>query len=80
MGRILGEIANGNLAVDVTKNESYYMGDFEALLVSLKLIHANLVQVIRDISRVAQQVEASSQRVDRGSGFVAGDAGAGGFD
>ncbi len=67
MGRILGEIANGNLAVDVTKNESYYMGDFEALLVSLKLIHANLVQVIRDISRVAQQVEASSQRVSTGA-------------
>ena len=28
VGRILGEMAQGNLAVDVTKNESYYIGDF----------------------------------------------------
>ena len=31
VGRILGEIANGNLTVDVTKNESYYIGDFQVL-------------------------------------------------
>lgn len=30
VGRILGEIADGNLTVDVTKNEAYYyIGDFK---------------------------------------------------
>ena len=67
VGRILGEIADGNLAVDVTRNESYYIGDFEALLVSLKLIHANLVHVIRDISCVAKQVDISAERVSTGA-------------
>jgi methyl-accepting chemotaxis protein len=67
VGRILGEIAEGNLAVDVTQNESYYIGDFEALLVSLKLIHANLVHVIRDISCVAKQVDISAERVSTGA-------------
>lgn len=67
VGRILGEMAGGNLTVNVAKNESYYIGDFEALLVSLKLIRANLVQVIRDISRVANQVDSSADGVSAGA-------------
>ncbi len=63
VGRILGEIAGGNLAVDVTKNESYYIGDFKVLSASLQSIHANLVNVIRDISQVAGEVGASAGRV-----------------
>ncbi len=63
VGRILGEMAGGNFAVDVTANESYYIGDFKALSVSLQSIHANLVNVIRDISQVAGQVDASAVRV-----------------
>ena len=63
VGRILGEIANGNLTVDVTQNESYYIGDFKALSASLQSIHANLVNVIRDISQVAGEVGASAVRV-----------------
>lgn len=67
VGRILGEIANGNLAVDVSKNESYYIGDFKALSASLKSIHANLTNVIRDISQVARQVDSSADRVSSGA-------------
>ncbi len=63
VGRILGEMARGNLAVDVRENESYYIGDFNALSESLQTIHANLVEVIRDISQVAEQVDASAERV-----------------
>ena len=63
VGRILGEMAQGNLAVDVTENESYYIGDFKALSASLRSIHDNLVDVIRDISQVAGQVGASAGRV-----------------
>ncbi len=63
VGRILGEMADGNLAIDITANESYYIGDFKALSTSLQSIHANLVNIIRDISQVANQVNASADRV-----------------
>lgn len=67
VGRILGEIADGNLTVDVAKNESYYIGDFQALSESLQSIHANLVRVIRDISDVAKQVDVSADQVSTGA-------------
>ncbi len=63
VGRILGEMADGNFAVNVTENESYYIGDFKILSASLQSIHTNLVSVIRDISQVAGQVGASAGRV-----------------
>ncbi|MCI8653425.1 MAG: methyl-accepting chemotaxis protein [Angelakisella sp.] len=65
--RILGSIAGGNLTVDVTENESYYIGDFKALFESLQSIHANLVNVIRDISQVAGQVDTSADQVSMGA-------------
>ena len=71
VGRILGEIANGNLSVDVAANDSYYIGDFKALSASLKSIHANLVDIIRDISQVAGQVDTSADRVSSGAQALA---------
>ena len=71
VGRILGEMANGNLTVDVTANESYYIGDFKALSASLQSIHSNLVRVIRDISQVAGQVDTSAERVSSGAQALA---------
>lgn len=67
VGRILGEMADGNLTVDVAQNEAYYIGDFKILLESLKSIHANLVHVIRDISNVAEQVNTSAGQVAAGA-------------
>ena len=67
VGRILGEISQGNLAVDVNQNESFYIGDFQELAQSLQSIHANLVHMIRDISRVASQVDTSADRVSSGA-------------
>ena len=67
VGRILGEMAGGNLAVDVTKNEDYYIGDFRALSESLKSIRVNLTNVIRDISQVAREVDSSADRVSTGA-------------
>ena len=67
VGRLLGEMAGGNLSVDVTQNESYYIGDFRALSESLKSIRANLTNVIRDISQVARQVDSSADRVSTGA-------------
>lgn len=71
VGRILGEMADGNLTVDVTANESYYIGDFKALSASLKSIHANLVNIIRDISQVAGQVDTSAELVASGAQALA---------
>ncbi len=70
VGRILGEMADGNFAVDVTENESYYIGDFKVLSTSLQSIHANLVNVIRDISQVAGEVGASAL-VAQATGYAA---------
>ena len=67
VGRVLGEIANGDLTVDTTKNEGYYIGDFKALAVSLKTIHSNLTEMIRDISQVAGQVDTSADQVATGA-------------
>ncbi len=63
VSRVLGEMASGNLAIDVTANESYYIGDFKALSASLQAIHANLVRMICDISQVSGQVHTSAERV-----------------
>ena len=71
VGRILGEMAQGDLAVDVTKNEALYIGDFKVLSASLQSIQANLVDVIRDNSHVAGQVDASAERVSAGAQALA---------
>lgn len=67
VGRILGEMADGNLTVDVTRNEAFYIGDCRLLFESLQSIHANLVRVLRDISHVASQVDSSADRVSTGA-------------
>lgn len=65
VGRILGEIADGNLSVDVEKNETYYIGDFKVLFKSLTSIHTNLMNVIQDISHIANQVDTSADQVSK---------------
>ncbi len=62
-GRILGEMAKGNFAVDVVKNEAYYIGDFKTLVESLKTIQGNLAHLLRDISQIADQVDTSADQV-----------------
>lgn len=66
IGRILWEMANGNIAVDVEKNEAYYVGDFKILSQSLKIIRTNLLQVMHEISCVAGQVDASAYQASVG--------------
>lgn len=63
VGRILGEMAKGNFAVDVAKNEDYYIGDFKALKESLLTIQTNLTHVLRDISQIANQVDTSADQM-----------------
>lgn len=67
IGRILGEMANGNIAVDVVKNESYYVGDFKVLAESLKSIRTHLTSVMRNITEIANQVDNSANQVSAGA-------------
>lgn len=67
VGRILREMADGNLAVDVVKNEDYYIGDFKVLADSLKTIRSDLTNVMRNISQIAGQVDTSADQVSTGA-------------
>lgn len=67
IGRILGEMADGNIAVDVQKNENYYIGDFKVLAESLKSIRARLTDVMSDITQVANQVDSGANQVSEGA-------------
>lgn len=67
IGRILGEMAGGNIAVDVAQNEAYYIGDFRVLAQSLKSIREHLTRVMRDIAQIAKQVDRDADRVSAGA-------------
>lgn len=67
IGRILGEMADGNIAVDVMKNEAYYIGDFKVLAESLKSIRSRLTGVMRNITEIAKQVDNSANQVSAGA-------------
>ncbi len=67
IGRILGEMADGNIAVDVSKNKAYYIGDFTVLAESLSSIRGNLTNVMRDITHIASQVDNSANQVSAGA-------------
>lgn len=66
IGRILGEMADGNIAVDVTQNESCYIGDFRVLSESLKTIRTNLMNVMQEISQIASEVNTGACQVSNG--------------
>lgn len=67
IGRILGEMADGNIAVDVSRNESYYIGDFKVLAESLKSIRSHLTSVMRNITQIAKQVDNGANHVSAGA-------------
>lgn len=60
-------MADGNIAVDVTLNESYYIGDFAVLSESLKSIRTHLTDVMRDITQIAKQVDNGANQVSAGA-------------
>ncbi len=67
IGRILGEMADGNIAVDVVRNEDYYIGDFRVLAESLKSIRTKLTDVMHDITQIASQVNSGANQVSAGA-------------
>lgn len=63
IGRILSEIADGNLTVDVAKNENYYIGALKMLIGSLQVIQSKLTKMLKEISLVSNQVNAEAGQV-----------------
>ena len=60
-------MAAGNIAVDVVKNEDYYIGDFRVLAESLKSIRTHLTDVMCDITHIANQVNSGANQVSAGA-------------
>lgn len=67
IGRILGEIAERNLAVNTELNKELYIGDFSELYSSLTKIQTNLVSVMDDITTSADQVKSGAWEVSEGA-------------
>ena len=67
IGRILGEMANKNFAVDTDCNQNYYIGDFSVLSENLRTIRNSLSEVLGNIYEAAQQVNSGSGQVAVGA-------------
>ena len=67
IGRILGEMADKNLAVDIELNKNLYIGDFSVLFDNLTKIRSSLLEVMGNISTAADQVNSGSGQVSEGA-------------
>lgn len=67
VARILRELADENLTVDVKQNIGYYTGDFSQLSDSLVIIKDRLSAVMTDIYDAAEQVSSGSSQVAAGA-------------
>lgn len=67
IGRILGEMADENFAVDTEKNKAYYIGDFKMLSDNLEAIKNKLSTVLTNIYSAAEQVNSGSDQVAAGA-------------
>ncbi|MGN1103207.1 MAG: methyl-accepting chemotaxis protein, partial [Huintestinicola sp.] len=67
IGRILGEMANENFAVDTETNRAYYIGDFKLLSDNLDTIKTKLSNVLSNIYSAAEQVNSGSGQVAAGA-------------
>lgn len=63
IGRVLGEISNGNLAVNDTEFSNYYMGDFGKILTFMNEIVIKLNDIIGNINASADQVSVGADQV-----------------
>ncbi|MEG0763490.1 MAG: methyl-accepting chemotaxis protein, partial [Oscillospiraceae bacterium] len=63
---LLGEMAEGNFDVH-TKHGDKYVGDFNALLMSMRKINTNLSDTMAQINESANQVSAGSDQVSSGA-------------
>ncbi|MCI5903693.1 MAG: methyl-accepting chemotaxis protein [Oscillospiraceae bacterium] len=67
MGGALGQMAEGNLAVDISDDERFYVGDFGKLAEYVKSIDEKLSDTMGQIGIAADQVSAGSEQVSAGA-------------
>lgn len=67
VGRILGEMSNGNLAVDTGKGVDFYVGDFRSLIEYIKGINDKLSGTMKQIDTAADSVHNGSQQEAAGA-------------
>lgn len=63
---LLGEMAKGNFDVH-TKNEEKYVGDYMAILKSMRLINTSLSDTLSQINESSEQVASGSDQVASGA-------------
>ena len=63
IGRVLGEMANENFAVDVRENSEYYTGDFAVLADNMEAIRDKLSGVLSEIYTASDQVNSGAEQV-----------------
>lgn len=69
-GELMGEMANGNFAVR-TKREEKYVGDFRALLDSMRLMNRKMNSTLRQIDEASAQVSAGAENLANASQALA---------
>lgn len=67
IGRILGEMANENFAVDTEENKDFYKGNFSELYEDIVTIRNKLTEVLTDIYEASDQVNSGSMQVAQGA-------------
>lgn len=67
IGRILGEMADENFAVDTELNKSVYKGDFSELYTDIVTIRNKLTEVLSNIYNASDQVNSGSIQVAQGA-------------
>ncbi len=67
IGRIVEEMANGDLTVDTEIGSNLYIGDYSQLLSNLNLIKNNFNSTMHQITTAADQVSSGSDQVSAGA-------------
>lgn len=70
LGVLMDNLAHGNYAI-VTKEEDKYVGDFEKLLVNIRVMKAAMVETIRTIGEASAQVSAGANNLSQSSQSMA---------
>ena len=69
-GRLLGQMSSGNYVIQ-SEDASRYTGDFEKLLVSMRLLRDQMVQTLDSIAGASEQVSAGSSNLAEGAQSLA---------
>ena len=73
ISRIIGEMSEGNLTVDVSQNRDFYIGDLNAIAESLgklNVLNSDLVELMHNISVAADHIHSGSGQVATGSNYL----------